>query len=544
MAHCGCFDRGLRGVDLAAHLGEARRAYGSPDARSALLVGLLAVALLGALSVLLLNSTSPYRDTAFQIGISREPEFGAAVDRMVDDNQAPGAQVLFWVGAQAGLDSITGQRALSIVLSSAAYAAALLFATGWRARTDGVLLKNPLLLVTTSAVILAPGVFAASSLVRYSSLAGAVWLAAFLLTVRVVGGEGHLVPTLGVVLGLGSLIAYSVVTAAVCTGAALMLVPTVRSTRTMLSFSKGLALGSLPTLLWLVYAGSEHVSNIVVREGEPRGSGLRALAGHFYEMGTWLLVGPSSLPDAIGIAVMVAIAVLAVLGFRRAGFGRTEITVFLVFTLAAVPINYAFNADSGWFMAGPAAIVALALAVSAGQLARHSGMVAAMLILATAAVAALPSAGVAVLRPDTYANQARRAVDRAAQLTSDGSAVYIVDEKTAALYAADAARSSDVVAVHATDFLLTNPPVPTQVVLILNDPGSVDDKAERHDLVRSALDAMGFSRQGPPVPVGEYDSRFVRDWLGITLGMPSTWWSCGPPLLTNSVVEASPPQFS
>ena len=380
---------------MAAHLGEARRADGSPDVRAALLVGLLAVALLGALSILLLSSTSPYRDTAFQIGISREPEFGAAVDLMVNDNQAPGAQVLFWVGAQLGFDSITGQRSLSIVVSSVAYASALLFATRWRRRTNGVLLNGPMLLVAMSAVILAPGVFAASAMVRYSSLAGSVWLTAFVLTVRAVRGERHLVPTLGVVLGLGSLIAYSVVAAVVCTGAALMLVPATRSPRTMLSLVKGIVLGSLPTLLWFVYAGSKHVSNIVIREGEPRGSGLRALAGHLYELGTWLLVGPSSLPNATGVAVIVVIAALAVLLLRRTGFERKEMTVLFVFTLVAAPTHYAFNADSGWFMAGPAAIVALALALGACQLAGRRGSVAVMLILATAAVAALPAAGVA-----------------------------------------------------------------------------------------------------------------------------------------------------
>lgn len=480
-------------------------------------LGVLVAVLLTVLTIQLVETTSPYRDTAFQIQISREPAFGDAVDRMVADIHAPGAQTIFWVGARVGLDSISQQRALSILLASAAYVGAILFGVRWR-RTRATFPDGPLFLVTASGlVVLSSGVFAVSGMVRYSSFTGPIWLVAFLLVVRAARGEGDLIPALGLILGWGVFVTYGAAAPLGLVVVMLGLSKATRSARSFMDLIKGLAPGLAATALWLVYAGSEHLSSLRDRSGAARPSTLRSIAGHLYEMGVWLFTGPATLPTVTGITIIVLVgAAYGFLLLRRPVFAGVGATPFLLFTVFAVPFLAFSGADTGWSMAGPTAVVAFAAAIAIGRFDRRAVHIGAAFLVTAAVVSALTAADVAVLRPEVYSSKASEAFDTAASLLpGDQPVAYVTDDWNADLLASDASRDLGIIAVIGDDLLEGDPQIPASVVLILEDPIRSRKQPARQRSLRDRLEELGYTAAGPPIAAGDYDNLALRKRLDL-----------------------------
>ena len=314
--------RGLdsRGADLPSlNRNRANGWHGEPSGsaavtsrRAARLIPALEIGvwigLLVLSGIMLLGRTSPYIDTSYQIIISRTPTIGAFGHRVLQDNQGPAAQLVFWAGAQLGLSSIVAQRVLSLALASLAYGAAVALGTFWgasknrTAQPTGLPGSNGLALAFgTMAAVVAPGVLATSGLVRYSALVGPFWLLSFLLVVRALQGDTAAPSRVGATLSLGILVGYTTAVLAICVVVCLLVGKTITERRNLMGLVRGIALGAIPLVVWLpfVILQTNRIATRVNPGGVTRTA--RAIVGKSYELAAWLFVGPASLPTPRGL---------------------------------------------------------------------------------------------------------------------------------------------------------------------------------------------------------------------------------------------------
>jgi hypothetical protein len=342
-------------------------------------LGLLGLAILAAA---LTRRVSPYIDTSFQLGISRAPSLEQFLERVVADNQAPGVQFLFWLFAQLGLRSIDQQRLASLVVASLLIVVATLMGARWRLRDDGSLLvrtfrDRQILLVASITVAVAAGVFTISTFARYSSVVAPIWVVAFLLTARAVGGERSLVFPVGLLLGFAALLAYSALVPTVCVVIVLLMVGSTRSVHLLARFGLGLALGLIPVVLWLLYAGADHIGNVLARvDVASAPTSVRSIIGRAYELAAWVFVGPASLPSFTGL-IVVALAAAVFLALMMVAIVRCgmPVLVLVVFVLLPIPLLFLTRTTSGWAMVGPAAIATMVASFGASRAWPHAAPV-------------------------------------------------------------------------------------------------------------------------------------------------------------------------
>jgi hypothetical protein len=489
-------------------------------------VGIIGILGMSALTWLMFTRVSPYIDTAFQIRISRTPSMGMFLNHVVADNQAPGAQLVFWFAAHTGLQSIDQQRLVSLIASTIAYAAAVWVGCRWRSsrivgRLGSTLADNRALTVATVAVVLAGGVFSISTFVRYSSLVGSVWLLAFLLSVRAVNGEADLTFLVGLSLAVSGLIAYSVVIPILSAGLLFVTSANTRHARILARFAVGVALGLVPVAAWLVYAGHSHLHRVFTRVDVASGPlSIRSVLGKAYEVVAWLVVGPASLPSALGLAILISMGVVsAVLVWVAITRGGMPVLGLLAFVIAPVPLLFATQTATGWSMTGPAAIAAFVAGLGAAQLrlrtAAEFGYLACVI-----AVSALTLIDVVVLRPTSYASDAEAAVDMGGRLAVSPSSLVVAGDWTIELLLADGYR--DVKSVSMFEFRRAAASEhPDRVILVFGDPGQSSASQWEQD-VRAGLQRTGYILAASPIRVGTYESYSVRQYLGL-VSQPSQY---------------------
>lgn len=489
--------------------------------------GLVIVGILGlcALAWLLFTRVSPFNDTAFQIlQISRAGSIWLFLDQVVADNQAPGAQLIFWLAARAGLRDIDQQRLVSLTVSSVAYGGAVWVGTRWRSsrivgRLKATLVDNVALIVATMAVVLAGGVFSVSTFVRYSSLVAPLWLLAFLLSVRAVNGETDLTFWVGLSLAASGLIAYSVVVPIVCAALVFVMSARTRHVRILARFATGIGVGLVPVAAWLMYAGPSHLSRVFTRVGVPLGPlSIRSVLGKVYELVAWLAVGPASLPSALGLAILISMvliyAALIRIAIARGGVPVLGVAVFLI---APVPLLFATQTVTGSSMTGPAAIATFVAGLGVGQLRLRTA--AAFAYLASViAVSALTVLDIVVLRPTIYASVAEAAVDAGARLAASPSSLVVAGD-WAILLIAD--EHHDMQSVAWYQFQRVADERPERVILVFQDPGYSAATQWEND-IRAGLERMGYTLTASPILVDPYDAYPLRQSLRL-VAQPSQY---------------------
>lgn len=495
---------------LSAPGGQAGLGTGTSSTTAQIWLPLVAtLALLAVVALALVHIVSPYIDTAFQVGISDTRSFSGFIGRVRADNQAIGAQFLFWMLARLGLSSQSALRLGSIAVASIAYMAAALGGIGGWGK-GRPLMPTRTALFAGAAAALAPGVLLVSSLARYSSLIGPLWLLVFLLTVRVVAGEVDLALPLGLAAGMSSLISYTAFILAVCiiVSLARTMGPRVRA---FTRFAIGYALGLLPVVVWLLVAGTDHIHNILRRVGtDDVPFTVRSLVGKTYELLAWTIVGPASLPTVFGIAVILVFGMILV-GLMLVTIKRGDFSswVTLVFLFLPLPFLQLTHTMVGWSMVGQTAIVGFMAA--AGLRLRTSSVMPAMgLVTLLSVVSLFPVADLSILRPVNFSSRAEEAVHVGLNLDR-GRQCSLVAGDWALQLLSEQATEGPVVSVYALSGMSTPPEC---VITLFQDAGTSGQRAIQA-MVQDALHNAGLHRVSGPILVAPYDHLALRHSLGL-----------------------------
>jgi len=467
------------------------------------------------LALFSLRSVSPYIDTSFQIGISREPSLEAFFRRVAADNQAPGAQFVFWLVARAGLSSDIAQRAVSLLLASSCYLAAILGGTTVHRGKSGEQQNGPKGTIILAAIltILAAGVFPISAFVRYSSFLGPLWLFVFILVDRFRRGETSVAFAIGITTGLAFIVSYTAILLVISVAVALL--PDCRNRVAVQKLVIGTIAGLIPLLTWLALAGSAHIHNVFSRV-DPAEERLtsRALVGKTYELLAWMFVGPASLPTFAGLLILAVFAMgslsLVWIAIKRE---HVHVLPLIAFTVLPLPFLFATKIAAGWSMVGPTAVLAFVAGLGAGRLDRGASVVQAMLIVCTAALSSLPAANLLILRPDAFASRASLAAAAGLQLARDHpSALLVCADWTTCLLTSEATPAQFSGVLNLAQFAAaTDKDLSGYIVFLLGD-GGTSASAGEEQLARDRVKNLGYTVERSE-QIAPYEGATLRSWL-------------------------------
>lgn len=493
----------------------------------AMVMGIVATAGLMLLGLISFARNAPYIDTAWQIGISRSPTFSNFLARVRADNQAPVAQLVFWVAARLGAGGIMAQRLVSLILASASLVAVVVIAPRFRRGAHetrfAAIMPTRGATIAAAFLVLMPGLFIVSGLVRYASFITPLWLAAFILTSRSMDGQQRLIVPLGLLTSLSLLVSYSALILIAVTWLGIALRPPLPRMAALMRLTLSMLVGAIFLLAWLVIAGEEHLGNVFNRVGDETIT-LRGLIGKGYELVAWLGAGPSSLPSALGLVLVAAgVVILTGLLLLTLRSRNAALPELILFACVPVPLFFLVGVPAGWSMAGPTVVVGIAAAAGAATAGIRGGT------LAVGGMAALTVAtvlGVATLRPVNFASQADQAIS-AGYAAAGTSGLLVSTDWTLQLLA-----SENLPPGHRSPAARLDPSVfaaskPTVVVLVMQDPGQ-SSAADGQDALQRQLEALGYS-QISSKEIAPYDNEALREKLQL-VSLPSQYvvetWSC------------------
>ncbi len=283
---------------------------------------------------------------------------------LAEQDQAPLPQIIHYVFYGIGFSSVVALQAAS----SAAVVTVVLGALAWdlaadttyRRLTDSQ--RTVVYALGAVAILLSPSFNASLTWVRYAVMIGVAWYAVWILEARLSAAEDReaqrrYAVLLGVILGLGPLISYTWGVVIVASLASMRR----RSGISFRNIRGSLVLGSLPGLLtalvWLVYAGSAHLSLILLRTHATTGHVVKTL-GKGLHLLMYPLTGYVLFPGLAGIIIIVACA--ATLGLSAWLFlqARRDLRApFLCHLLIPIPLFVATSVSSGYGMIGPGLIL-------------------------------------------------------------------------------------------------------------------------------------------------------------------------------------------
>jgi hypothetical protein len=278
-------------------------------------------------------------------------------------------------------------------------------------------------------------------------------------------------------------------------------------------FGLGFAIGLIPVVVWLLYAGPDHVGNVRARVDVASAStSVRSIVGRAYELAAWVFVGPASLPSLTGLFVLAlaAVVILALIAMAIVRCGVPAL-VLAAFVLLPIPLLFLTRTTSGWAMAGPAAIVTIVASFGASRAWRTRRLSQALFLLGVLVVGAGPVLNVSVLRPVAYSSRASEAVEQAAGLLDITDGLFVAGDWTIDLIAEDAGLQPILVgdARAAAEFGAAQ-----QVVLVLQDPGESGAAGEQGE-ARDLLARLGFQRASITIWIAPYDHAGLRQRLGL-----------------------------
>ena len=361
---------------------------------------------------------------------------------LAGQDQAPLPQLLDYVLYLSGFSSVLALQFASstLIIAAVLWILALDLKTNDQYQKIQVSWRPVVYALSAIAMIVSPSFSVSLTWVRYAAIVGICWYAVWVLEEKILTAADlqlrKYAIILGAMLGLGLLISY---TWGVVIVASLLSLAWRRQLHRP-GIRSSLLLGAIPgvvaTFVFLIYAGSMHLSLILLRSHAH--SGLIKTIGEAWGLLIYPLVGSLLFPGVINTSIsIVSLAIIGYSVFLFLRIRRDYVVPFLCHVILPVPFFILTAANSGYGMIGPGLILMSCAIKGALQLSIRRSILFVVLGMVTLTAGMLANLhGFNTVAPEMYANKSRAALDAVISRLSqehalnDQTLVVACDEST------------------------------------------------------------------------------------------------------------------
>lgn len=278
-------------------------------------------------------------------------------------DQAPFPQLLHYALQCLGFSSVVALQAASSALAVAGVIGVLAadLNTEPRYRAFSPTQRTWMYTFAVMAILISANFSASLTWVRYAVIIGVMWYAVWVLEMKWQTATDPQAQRyawlMGLLLGIGPLVSYTWGVVILASVLSLTWQGRLRSWADWARLLAGALPGALMTLMWLGYAGTQHLALILLRtHGTP--FHLVKCIGKAWHLVTYPLVGLLLFPGVVNGLIMLGsfltVGVAAIVFLRTK---RELIVPFLCHTLLPIPFFLATSVTSGYNMIGPGLIL-------------------------------------------------------------------------------------------------------------------------------------------------------------------------------------------
>lgn len=278
-------------------------------------------------------------------------------------DQAPLAQLFHYALQCMGFSSVVALQAVSSALAVVGVVGvfAVDLNTENRYRVLKASQRTWIYTFAAIAIIISANFSASLTWVRYAVIIGVMWYAVWVLEIKWHTATGHQAQRyawlMGLLLGIGPLVSYTWGVVIVASILSLTWQGRLRSLAVWRRLLAGVLPGALLTLIWLAYAGSQHIALILLRTHGTPFHWVKFI-GKAWHLITYpwvgLLLFPSVVNGLIMLGSLLTVGVATIVFLRSQ---RELIVPFLCHTLLPIPFFLATSVTSGYSMIGPGLIL-------------------------------------------------------------------------------------------------------------------------------------------------------------------------------------------
>jgi|GEM_PF-3296416 hypothetical protein len=338
---------------------------------------------------------------------------------LANQDQAPLPQLLDYILYRLGFSELVALQAASsaLIVIGAVCVLAKDLKIDSKFREISLAWRPMVFALGAAAIILSSSFSAVLTWVRYSSLVGIAWYAAWVLEEHVVLADTmpalkRRAAALGFVLGLGLMISFSWGVVIVASSLSLIFRRQFFRPGLKSSLFIGAIPGILTTIAWFIYAGGHQFSLIMLRT---HGAGFHFVKtiGKTINLFIYPLAGSLLFPGVVNAFVIVA--TLGTVGLSVVFFlhSRRELIMpFVFYVLVPIPFYIVTNVNSGYVMMGPGLVVITCAIKGVLRLSTRRAVLMTVLGLPVLLLGMLANLrGFNTMSPEMFANKSRVAVD-------------------------------------------------------------------------------------------------------------------------------------